>query len=404
MTVRHSASLAGTTTIVLLAVSLSPGTTAAPQQVHVNAGPYARRHTVVSFPMTGAAAGATYALKASSGSIIPLQVQGGTASFILPELAAGASAKYTVEAGGRQDKADITAERKNADVHVTSGGRPVLEYVGGAGRLPSSDIKPIFQRGGYLHPVHTPSGRVVTADYPPDHRHHHGIWFAWTRAGFQGREVDFWNMGDGKGRVEFDSLETTWRGVVQAGFRAKHRYVDLTSGKPIDVLSEQWDVRTYAASADERYFLFDIDVVQTNVADTVLKLPEYHYGGMAVRGAPEFVTLENVQYLTSEGKDRSNADATTSRWAAIAGTIDGQKAGIAILGHPSNFRAPEPMRVHPTDPYMCYAPSRSGPWEIASKGTHAVRYRFVAFDGAPDAAELNRLWQDYAHPPQVTVR
>jgi hypothetical protein len=62
------------------------------------------------------------------------------------------------------------------------------------------------------------------------------------------------------------------------------------------------------------------------------------------------------------------------------------------------------MRIHPTDPYMCYAPSRAGSWEIAPKQTHTVRYRFVAFDGNLDPAELDRLWRDYAEPPRVTIR
>src|SRR5262245_20079877 len=35
--------------------------------------------------------------------------------------------------------------------------------------------------------------------------------------------------------------------------------------------------------------------------------------------------------------------------------------------------------------------------------TYVSRYRFVAFDGAADAAELDRLWDDYANPPKVSI-
>ena len=37
----------------------------------------------------------------------------------------------------------------------------------------------------------------------------------------------------------------------------------------------------------------------------------------------------------------------------MSGTIDGQEVGITILGHPDNFRAPQPMRLHPTEPFFC---------------------------------------------------
>jgi hypothetical protein len=108
--------------------------------------------------------------------------------------------------------------------------------------------------------------------------------------------------------------------------------------------------------------------------------------------------------LTSEGHDRARADATRARWAHIGGRVDGALVGIAMLGHPDNFGAPEPLRVHPTDPYLCFAPSRLGPWTIAAPTPHVAKYRFVAMDGPADPALLDRLWRDYAHPPTVTMK
>ena len=370
--------------------------------VKIAAGPHARRHTAVSFPLPRTRANSSFELR-GDGLSLPVQIGDGVAWAIVPELAAGRT--LTLQLAERQSPAQgsVAATRKADDVHIVSRGRPVAQYVGGAGVLPPGDIKPIFQRGGYFHPLRTPSGRIVTGDYPPDHRHHHGVWFAWTRAVFQGRDTDFWNMGDGKGRVEFESLDTTWNGPVHAGLAAKHRYVDLTSGSPIVVLREEWVARFFDPGSESAYFTFDIDVRQTNVADAPLVLPEYHYGGMAVRGPSDIVPLDNAVFLTSEGKDRKTGDAVPSRWAYIGGTVNGAKAGVVILAHTSNFRAPEPMRIHPTDPYLCYVPSKTGNWEIPTKGTHTARYRFVAFDGAPDPKEFERLWRDYVEPPAVTL-
>ena len=71
--------------------------------------------------------------------------------------------------------------------------------------------------------------------------------------------------------------------------------------------------------------------------------------------------------------------------------------------HPSNFRAPQPMRLHPTEPFFCYAPQQGGDMEIKPGDTYISRYRFVVHDGPPDRADLERLWNDYAHPPVVRV-
>jgi hypothetical protein len=369
----------------------------------VAAGPHARQNTIISFPIPGSRRGALYGLSAA-GIVLPLQVQDGTAWAVVPSLKAGDKTTYRLVELPDSPSDGVTVERGEEDVRLESGGRLVLQYVGGMGALPSTAVKPAFRRGGYLHPVRTPAGRIVTADYPPDHRHHHGVWFAWTRTAYQGREPDFWNMGDGKGRVEFEALDATWTGGVHGGLKARHRYVDLTSGTPVTVLREEWLTRVFHAPSGARHFLFDVEVRQTNVTDAPLLLPEYHYGGLAVRGAPDFVPPDHVSFLTSEGRDRTTGDGAPSRWAAMSGDIGGARAGIAILAHPTNFRAPEPMRIHPTDPYMCYAPSRAGAWQIPAGGVHAARYRLVAFDGTPALAELARLWRDYAEPPAVTVR
>lgn len=328
----------------------------------------------------------------------------GRAWFVIETLGAGRSQTYRLDSRAAGSPA-VVATRNGDDVALAWNGRPLVRYQGGFGELPSADVKPIFRRGGYIHPVHTPSGRVVTDDYPYDHRHHHGVWHAWTKTEFEGRAPDFWNVGDAKGRVEFESLDTSWSGAVHGGWRARHRYVDLTSGRPIPVLQESWEARAYAVGASSRpYVLFDLDVTETNVAAAPLVLPEYHYGGLGFRGHGAWRGEKGAAFLTSEGKDRTNGHATRARWAHVSGAVDGATAGIAILGHPDNFRAPQPMRIHPTEPFFCFAPSQLGRWEIVPGTPYVSRYRFVVQDGPPDARELDRLWNDYAHPPEITIR
>src|SRR5688572_6243355 len=56
---------------------------------------------------------------------------------------------------------------------------------------------------------------------------------------------------------------------------------------------------------------------------------------------------------------------TKGRWCHISGKTDGELNGVAILDHPSNFRSPQAMRLNPSDPFFCFAPSQDGDWEIA---------------------------------------
>jgi hypothetical protein len=49
-------------------------------------------------------------------------------------------------------------------------------------------------------------------------------------------------------------------------------------------------------------------------------------------------------------------------------------------------------------------PSRLGPWSITADQPYVARYRFVVGDGPANRELLERLWNDYADPPRVTVR
>ena len=40
-------------------------------------------------------------------------------------------------------------------------------------------------------------------------------------------------------------------------------------------------------------------------------------------------------------------------------------AGIGFLCHPDNFRAPQNMRIHPSEPFFNFAPCQTGDFDIA---------------------------------------
>ena len=66
-------------------------------------------------------------------------------------------------------------------------------------------IDAVYERSGYLHPVSSPRGRVVTDTFPIDHPHQHGVYSAWVKTNYDGRVIDFWNLAGGTGRVLHDA-------------------------------------------------------------------------------------------------------------------------------------------------------------------------------------------------------
>lgn len=326
---------------------------------------------------------------------------GGTARFILPALAAGATVSFSLVPASRAPAEGAAATELSGVVRLSLADATVVDFQ--LGSQPPAEVEAHYARGGYLHPLYTPNGVLVTDDYPDDHRHHHGIWTAWTRARLDGHEVDFWNVHAHQGRVDLDQLLSTWQGPVHAGLEAMLSHVDLVGGATT-ALNERWIVRVYKTHQGAApYFIFDLESTQEAATNSPVELLQYTYGGFAARGHADWRDVAHATFSTSEGHDRVAGDGQSGRWCFIGGSVGGNPVGFAALGHPSNFRAPQKMRIHPTDPYVAFAPVQDGPFTIEPGTPYVTRLRFVTTDGAPDAARFERLWNDYATPPTVTV-
>jgi hypothetical protein len=255
----------------------------------------------------------------------------------------------------------VSVEDDGRSLLVNVGERPALRYNYEVNEGPKG-MDPIYRRSGYIHPLFTPSGRELTGDFPADHPHQHAVFFAWTNTSLDGR----------------------------------------TPESPQPVLNENWVVRVYNTKG---YFLVDLYSRQRNTSVWPLVLNKYHYGAMAIRGNDQWFGKPNAMkgFLTSDGKGREDGNATRARWVEMHGDLDGQPAGVAIMGHPKNFRAPQPVRLHPSKPYFCFAPMALGEFEIKPDESYVSQFRFYLHDGPVDAKESERLWNDYANPPKVVI-
>lgn len=361
-------------------------------RIRVDAGKVDRQDALVGVDVPGASG------EHAKREWIKVTVKaGGSATYTLPH---NAAAPGKTSASAREDGPDI--------LRLRSGDRDLLVYQGGAGTLPPG-YDESFRRGGYIQSVFTPSGTLVTDDYPPGHKHHHGVWSPWTKTEFENRQPDFWNMGDRTGTVKAVSARVTETGPVVAGFEARHQMVDLSAQPtPKPAIDERWSVLAYTSGIGSGESarpcnVFDLVITQNCATDSPLILPEYHYGGLGFRGHRQWDGAGKCRFLTSEGKTGVDGNATRARWCYVGGDVDGKPAGIAILCHPDNFRFPQPVRLHPHEPFLCFAPSQLGEWRIEPGKPYVARYRFVVADGEPDPKEIDRLWRDYADPVSVLL-
>lgn len=356
----------------------------------------------VSIPDSVMADGHQYFRDEETKALIPIQKTKDNWVFIPDTIPANQSRTYSLVFKQDPPSELVKSDISDGKLNISLGDKPVLSYQMET-MLPPDDSPEYYQRGGFIHPAHSPNGAVLTDGFPVGHTHQHGIFFAWVKTSYKDQEIDFWNQHKENGTVVFDSLISHTGGPVFSEFEGAQTAVVLEGLDSTRVLSERWKVIVYNIS---EYFVWDVEVSQKNISDEILHILPYHYGGMAFRGSADWndTTATADQeltgkgqggFLTSEGLGRSG-NHSRPNWVSMFGNVNDQPVNLAVMGHPLNFRSPSYVRIHPTMPYFCFTPVVEYGFDFKPGDVHIARYRVVSFDGKPDPTVIDQLWQQFS--------
>lgn len=297
-------------------------------------------------------------------------------------------------------------------LRIAIGVRPVLGYRYTPMPVPEG-VREVFSGSGFIHPLYSPQGEVITRIQPPDHRHHYGIENPWTHTEFEGRSVDFWNLGSGEGKVRVAGVIERTSGDVFGGFRSLHEHVDYTGpAGPKVALDEEWEVKVWNLSPERKVWIIDFASTLNPATAQPLTIKAYRYQGFSMRATEKWGD-QNTTLLTSEGLNKSNANSTRARWIDVNGASDvpAGHSGVLFMTNPTNFNFPEHLRIWPTgqngglaNVYINFNPAQDRDWPLLPGKSYGLKYRMFVYDGTITAQEAERLWNDYADPPRVEVR
>lgn len=305
----------------------------------------------------------------------------------------------------------IQTEKRDGDLIIHTRDKNLLSYFYKT-VYPPEGVDTAFKRSGFIHPLWSPHGQVLTRIQPPDHYHHYGIWDPWTHVLFEGDTVDFWNLGDKKGTVRFADIVSTENGPVFSGYEALQKHIVFKKdGKEKTAIDELQSIKIYLPGDNQNYYIMDMDIELSCASESKVLLLKYRYGGLGWRATEEWDN-KNSEVLTSEGKTRKDADGSKARWCIVQGTVDNGKdyAGIAWLSYPANYNSPEPLRIWPGnqngrgDVFVNFSPTKNKDWLLEPGKKYLLRYRLIVFNNHFTKEKAESAWEYYTDPPIVKVK
>jgi len=280
---------------------------------------------------------------------------------------------------------------------LSEGDRPVLTYNYGVitgEHVPEKDH--YGRRACYIHPLWGLDGEVLTDDFPPDHYHHHGVFWTWPHIAIDGKHYDSWSGSGLEQRfVRWLSPEVDSEGATLA---IENEW--LVGERK--VMSERVRVRVHPADDDLRKI--DIDLAWTPIERpiTLKGADGKSYGGLTVRlnvwPRRDGIVTHPGGVIRHEGKDSSTAgDLADKRlpWADITTQIPDApgRSGVAV------FVSPEHPDYPPTWLTRCYGALCVG-WPGVERKTFepgkefCLSYRLLVHRGQWDIETIKDAYED----------
>lgn len=281
-------------------------------------------------------------------------------------------------------------------VGLWEGDRPVLVYHHGLIQAPG--VPADRARSSYIHPLYGLDGEVLTDDFPADHLHHRGVFWAWPHVGIDGVTHDLWMLKGVAHRFE------RWRGREATREQAR---LEIENGWYVGerkVMAEQVRILVQPATEFER--VIDLAFVWTPV-DRPVRLAGAEgksYGGLTLRYAPGTNTVITTP-LGSQSEDRYMtrlpwADLTREWLAADPGGEAGPRrtSGAAVLIGPDHPDYPPTWLTRHYGVLCVGWPGVDGR-QFAPGEAIRCRYRIWVHRGQPTAEQFGRAYDRYLKEP-----
>ncbi|MDX1283743.1 MAG: DUF6807 family protein, partial [Draconibacterium sp.] len=248
------------------------------------------------------------------GNLVLYEVTGNEEKPVISQLETGHSARLWFVLKGESKKgttrefilkledkesasrSKVTLKRNHKDLSLLVNENPILNYRF-ATTYPPEGVNPIYKRSGFIHPLWSPGGKVLTRIQPEDHYHHYGIWGPWTKTHIGERQVDFWNLAAGQGTVKFAGFLSEEEGDVFSGFKVLQQHVDFgAKGEDQIAMNEILDVRAW--NIGKGVWMVDYTTSLNSPLTDGIMLDAYRYGGGIGWRATESWHKDNCTVLT----------------------------------------------------------------------------------------------------------
>jgi hypothetical protein len=217
-------------------------------------------------------------------------------------------------------------DHKDGRLELVENGRTALVY--NYGPQLRNAVPADRRRCCYIFPLFTPAGVSVLDDFPKDHWHHRGLFWAWPVVETGGKTFDLWALRGIEDRFERIVELRPGSLILENGWYAGSRRVAKET-VALEAAPSRGGIREFGIA-------LRLDAVDAPVTLRGSREAGKSYGGFGARFAPRAGTV----LRTDGGAIPRDEDLNRHAWAELEATYGGRRAVLRITPDPADRGTP----------------------------------------------------------------
>jgi hypothetical protein len=274
--------------------------------------------------------------------------------------------------------AQVTMQKEEGGLLFLENGEKVLFY-----QSEPKSYEGEYERRHYIHPLWGIDGEILTEDFPIDHLHHRGIFWAWHQVWIDGKRIgDPWAIKDFDQKVT--DIEFWAQKNGSALLKTKVNWLSdqwKKNGQKVPYLTESTTITVHPQSQNYRRIDFEISLLALEDGLSIGgSEDEKGYSGFSVR----MVLPEDVKFTGPVGTVKPENTAVLSPgYVNVSGSMgkNGKTAGIVMVDHTANPGYPQPWILRSKTSMQNAAFPGNGTVPVLTSVPLVLKYSLLVYTG-----------------------
>jgi hypothetical protein len=286
--------------------------------------------------------------------------------------------------------AQVTMQKEEGGLLFLEKGEKVLFY-----QTETKSYEGKYKRCNYIHPLWGIDGEVLTEDFPIDHLHHRGIFWAWHQVWIDGKRIgDPWEIKDFDQKVT--DIEFWAQKDGSALLKTKVNWLSdqwKKNGRKVPYLEESTSITIHPETGNYRRIDFEISLLALEEGLSIGgSEDEKGYSGFSVR----MVLPDDVTFTGPDGKVIPETTAVESPgYINVSGSMgkNGKTAGIVMVDHSANPGYPQPWILRSKNSMQNAVFPGNATVPVLTSVPLVLKYSLVVYSGKIPTRKIRKAMQ-----------